>query len=105
MKDEVITMTDSNHHGDPKFTSKSQSGVIVMLNGIPAHWRSNRQPRSTLSPTESEIYALSTGVKDSRLFHWVLEEMTNAETVYPIQVLTDSTGARSFQRIPALVLD
>ena len=97
-KDEVITMTDSNHHGDPKFTSKSQTGVIILLNGIPVHWRSNRQPRSTLSPAESEIYALSTGVKDSRLFHWVLEEFTNIETVYPIQVLTDSTGARSFQR-------
>jgi hypothetical protein len=91
-------MTDSNHHGDPRFTSKSQSGVIILLNGIPVHWRSNRQPRSTLSPAESEIYALSTGVKDSRLFHWVLEEFTNIETVYPIQVLTDSTGARSFQR-------
>jgi hypothetical protein len=37
-------------------------------------------------------------VKDTRLFHWVLEEMTHVDTVYPIIVLTDSTGARSFQR-------
>ena len=97
-KDMVTTMTDSNHHGDPKFTALSQSGVIILLNGVPVHWRSNRQPRSTLSPTESEIYALSTGVKDTRLYHWVLEEFNRVETVYPILVMTDSTGARSFQR-------
>ncbi len=94
----VTTMTDSNHHGDPKFTTNSQTGVIILLNGVPHHWRSNRQPRSTNSPTESEIYALSTGVKDTQLFHWVLEEMTRIDTVYPIIVQTDSTGARSFQR-------
>jgi hypothetical protein len=97
-KDRVTTMTDSNHHGDPKFTSLSQTGVIILLNGVPVHWRSNRQPKSTLSPTESEIYALSSGVKDTRLYHWVLEEFSRVETVYPILVLTDSTGARSFQR-------
>jgi hypothetical protein len=28
----------------------------------------------------------------------VLEEFTGIETVYPILVMTDSTGARSFQR-------
>ena len=97
-KDIVTTMTDSNHHGDPKFTSNSQSGVIILLNGVPVHWRSNRQPRSTLSPTESEIYALSTGIKDARLFYWVLEEMTQVAIQYPIIIHTDSTGARSFQR-------
>jgi hypothetical protein len=91
-------MTDSNHHGDPKFTTLSQIGVIILLNGVPVHWRSNRQPRSTLSPTESEIYALSSGIKDTRLYHWVLEEFTKIKTVYPIEVQTDSTGARSFQR-------
>jgi hypothetical protein len=36
-KDIITTMTDSNHHGDPKFTSNSQSGVIVLLNGTLAH--------------------------------------------------------------------
>jgi hypothetical protein len=97
-KNIVTTMTDSNHHGDPKFTTLSQTGVIILLNGVPVHWRSNRQPRSTLSPTESEIYALSSGIKDTRLYHWVLEEFTKIETVYPIEVQTDSTGARSFQR-------
>ena len=94
----VSSMTDSNHHGDPKFTSNSQTGVIGLLNGAPAHWRSNRQPKSTQSPTESEIYALSTGVKDVRLFYWVLEEMTHVVTQYPILIQTDSSGARSFQR-------
>ena len=64
---------------------------------VPVHWRSNRQPRSTLSPAESEIYALSTGVKDTRLYHWVLEEFTRSRTEYPVLVQTDSSGARSSQ--------
>ena len=38
-------------------------------------WRSNRQPITSLSPTESEIYALSVSVKDVRLMGWALEEL------------------------------
>lgn len=96
-ENKVETMTDANHHGDPKFTSNSQTGVIILLNGVPVHWRSNRQPVSVISPAESEIYALSAGVKDTQLYHWVLEEMTGISNITPIIIKTDSSSARSFQ--------
>ena len=50
-----------------------------------------------MSPAESEIYALSIGVKDARLTGMVLEEM-GAVVEWQIRVRTDSVGAYSFQR-------
>ena len=55
-------------------SSRSQAGVILCLNGVPVMWRSNRQSFTSLSPAESEIYALSVGVRDARLLGWVLAE-------------------------------
>jgi hypothetical protein len=95
--DVLMTYTDSDHHGDPKNTSRSQTSVMCILNGVPVHWRSNRQPKTTLSPAESEIYALSVGIKDAQLTGWVLEEM-GATVSWPINIYTDSAGAYSFQR-------
>ena len=42
--DTIDSYSDSDHHGDEAFTSKSRTGVLVVLNGILCHWRSNRQP-------------------------------------------------------------
>ena len=55
--DHLSIFTDSDHHGDKLMTSKSQTGVMVLLNGIPIHWRSNKQPVC------AEIYALEEGVR------------------------------------------
>ena len=64
--DRLTCTCDAGHKGDNGITSKSQSGVIILLNGVPVCWRSNRQCDTSLSPAEGEIYALSVGVKDSR---------------------------------------
>ena len=93
--DSIMSFTDSDFHGDMSFTSLSQTGVLILLNGIPCHWRSNRQPKSADSPACAEIYALKEGVRDSRLFHWVAEEMGIA-THYPFCVQVDSKQAQSF---------
>jgi hypothetical protein len=95
--DEMCVFTDSDHHGDPKRTCKSQTGVMITLNGVPVHWRSNRQPKTSLSPTEAEVYALSVGVKDGLWTGWVSEEM-GCKVEWPLKVYTDSAGAYSFQR-------
>ena len=75
--DNIIAMCDASHRGDILINNRSQAGVIMCLNGVPVMWRStcNRQPVTSLSPAESEIYALSVGVKDVRLRGWVLEEL------------------------------
>ena len=92
----LISMCDSNHHGDSGLTTKSQTGVVILLNGVPVHWRSNKQPNTTNSPVESEVYALSVGVKDTRLQGWVLEEL-GADVSWPMLLHTDSGGAMSFK--------
>ena len=92
--DTVINMCDASHRGD-NMSSRSQTGVIICLNGAPIMWRSNRQPVTSLSPAESEIYALSVGVRDARLMGWVLEEL-GVEVRWPIKIWCDSAGAISF---------
>ena len=82
--DVVINMCDASHRGD-NMSSRSQTGVIICLNGVPIMWRSNRQPVTSLSPAESEIYALSVGVRDARLMGWVLEEL-GVEVRWPIKI-------------------
>jgi hypothetical protein len=78
-------------------STRSHTGVIVLLNGTPIFWRSNKQTGSpALSPMEAEIYAMSEGVRDAKDIGWVLEEM-GAAVQWPLTVLTDSDGALSFQ--------
>jgi hypothetical protein len=94
--DVLVSMCDSNHHGDKEITSKSQSGVIILLNGAPIMWRSNTQPKTTNSLVESKVYALSVGCKDVRLMGWVLEEL-RVPVEWPMKIGCDSTCAASFK--------
>ena len=70
---------------------------MILLNGVPVHWRSNRQPVSADSPACAEIYALKEGVKDGRLFDWVAEEM-GMSVSWPFVVQVDNKQAISFQQ-------
>ena len=91
----VLSMCDASHRGD-HMSSRSQTGVVLCLNGVHVMWRSNRQPVTSLSPAESEIYALSVGVRDARLLGWVLEEF-GVEVRWPLKIWCDSEGAISFK--------
>ena len=50
---------DSDHAGDRLAGTRSQTGVVVLCNGMPIHWRSNKQPVTAISSAAAEIYALS----------------------------------------------
>jgi hypothetical protein len=76
---------------------RSQTGVLILMNGVPVHWRSNRQASCADSPAVAEIYGLKDGVKDARLFMWVAEEM-GLRVQYPFIVQVDSKQAISFQQ-------
>ena len=93
--DKYTVMCDASFCGDSEITSKSQTGVMGCLNGVPIHWRSNRQPSTVLSPVVAEIYALSVGVIDARLMHWVFEEC--GVEAGKVKIGTDSQGAKSFK--------
>ena len=95
--DSYEVYVDSDHHGDAAVSTRSHTGVTVLLNGTPVFWRSNKQIVTALSPAEAEIYAFSEGVRDAKDIAWVLEEM-GCEIKWPLQVKTDSGGAHSFQR-------
>ena len=71
--------------------------MLGCLNGVPIHWRSNRQPKTVMSPTVAEIYALAVGVIDARLMGWILNECGAETETIEINIGTDSTGAKSFK--------
>ena len=56
----------AGHHNDPDCDTKSRTAVVILLNGVPVSWRSNKQPDTSISPAEAEIYALSEGMRDAR---------------------------------------
>ena len=78
--------SDSDHYGK----GRSQTGVLILLNGAPLHWRSNRQPVTADSPAVSGIYALKEAVKDGRLVLWVAEEM-GIVPAYPFTVFIENS--------------
>ena len=89
--------SDSDHAGDKNSGSaKSRTGVTILLNGMPIHWRSNKQPITSISSAQAEIYAMSEAVRDSRLRLWVHEELGGTVT-YPFHVLVDNSAGVSFQ--------
>ena len=78
-------------------STRSQTGTMIFLNGIPIQWRSQKQPVTSFSSAAAEIYALSQTVKDARHARWVANEM-GVNTTSCVQVEVDNNQAISFQR-------
>ena len=90
--------SDSDHAGDKVMgTNKSHTGVMIMLNGMPVFWRSNKQPKTSLSSAQAEIYALSEACKDANKVSWIHEEMGRCCT-RPLRVYVDNAAGISFQQ-------
>ena len=58
---------DSDHAGAQPYTSKSHTEIILMINGMPVLWKSNKQPITALSSAASETYAFSECIKQVNL--------------------------------------
>ena len=94
---EWTTYSDSDDAGDMGMgTTKSHTGVVMLLNGMPVHWRSQKQPKTSLSSAEAEIYAMSRAVKDACLRLWVAEDM-NMNVTWPMTLYVDNAAGVSFQ--------
>jgi hypothetical protein len=65
---------------------------------MPVSWRSNKQPVTSISSAQAEIYALSEACKDARLTLWVAEEM-GIGVKWPCDILVDNAAGVSFQRM------
>ena len=90
--------SDSDHAGETAMgNTRSHTGVIMLLNGMPVHWRSNKQPKTSLSSAAAEIYAMSEAVKDASLRYWIAEDMHIA-TDWPMMLHVDNGAGESFQK-------
>jgi hypothetical protein len=89
--------SDSDHAGDSKSGDvRSRTGVMIMLNGMPVFWRSNKQPKTSLSSACAEIYALSEACKDAKQRMLVHRDL-GRKVDYPIKIQVDNAAGVSFQ--------
>ena len=95
--DEVECYSDSDHAGDRGIDCRSQTGIFVMLNGAPVHWRSVKQVSTAISSACAEIYALSDAVKSVRLYRYRALEL-GMSVPLPLQVKVDNTQAETFAK-------
>ena len=52
--------SDSDQGGDRRFgCTTSRTGIMLCCNGMPYHWRSNKQPSTAMSSAAAEIVAMS----------------------------------------------
>ena len=68
-----------------------------MLNGMPIHWQSVKQPVTALSSTEAEIYALSEAIKAIKHRYWIAEELSDSMD-WPAKVQCDNSACIQFQK-------
>ena len=87
---------DLDHAGDRQSSTKSQTGYLLFLNNFPVDWCSRKQPDTSVSPAQAEIYAMHEAVYACRLVQWVAEEM-GMRVDWPFKIQTDSSQAFSFQ--------
>ena len=76
-ENKVLCYSDSDHAGNKETQNHrcSQTGGILTLNGTPVSWRSSKQPVTSLSSTEAEIYAASTCVQQFIHIHYLMDEL------------------------------
>ena len=95
--DEWKFYVDSDLAGEAPNDTKSRTGVLFSLNGMPTHWRSNKQPKTVFSSAAAEVYAFSEAVKDARLMLWRAEEL-GVKVKYPFTLMEDNAATVSFQK-------
>ena len=89
--------SDSDHAGDTTVgTNRSHTGIVILLNGMPIHWKSNKQPLTSYSSACAEIYALSECCREARLIAWVAEEM-GRQVTWSLVVHVDNAAGVSYQ--------
>ena len=93
--DSITVWSDSSHNGTSKLHHISQTGTLVMLNGVPMKWRSCKQSKIADSPAAAEIFAAKDAVRDGRLSHWVAQEFGMC-IPFPFDLNVDSNQTISF---------
>ena len=93
--DELAYFSDSDHAGDLPITTCSHSGTMLLMNGVPIRWKSKKQPKTSRSSAEAEIYALGQTVDETNFLNWKLQDV-GVKVVAPTQVYVDNNQAKAF---------
>ena len=86
----IRAYADASYEGEG---SRSQSGSLVTLFGIPVMWGSRRQDVASMSITEAEYIACSETAKDMRWIQQFLEEILETKEPIPATLFTDNEAA------------
>ena len=78
-------------------TSCSHSGTIITLNDTPIRWKSKKQPKTSNSSAEAEIYALSQTIGETRHLGWKMLEF-GMDINEPHDIYVDNTQSMSFSK-------
>ena len=93
--DILLPYSDSDWAGDMPITTCSHSGTMITLNDVPIRWRSKKQPKTSRSSAEAEIYALSETVGETRHLGWKMREF-GIDINEPYTVYVDNEQCISF---------
>jgi hypothetical protein len=84
-----VTYIDADLGGD-RYTRKSTSGLLIMMNGGPVSWSSRLQKLCAQSSAEAEINAVVDGVKEALHIRLLCEECDLREPGIPMEVWEDN---------------
>ena len=87
---------DSDHGGDQPHTTLSHTGVYLTVNGLPVHWRSNKQPKTANSSTLAEVHAYGEAVRDVNFLQWRMEDI-GCKPSWPAILHEDNKAVVAFQ--------
>ena len=87
--------SDSDHAGDMPITTYSHTGTVLIMNNVPIQWRSKKQPKTSRSSAEAEVYALSDTLADARLLQWKIQDI-NIKVPDKIIIKVDNNQAKVF---------
>ena len=79
-------------HGENKIDGKSNSGVMIFVNGALMSWSSRKQTLVALSTCDAELYAINEAVKDILWFKSVLPTF-KIDSTEPTKINSDSQAA------------
>lgn len=88
---------DSDHGGDTPITTRSTTGIILTLNGMPVTWVSKKQAVTAISSAVAEVYAFSEAVKHAQFLVWRMQDVGH-NLKRPIQIFEDNQATISFQK-------
>jgi hypothetical protein len=95
---DIAIYSDADWAADPD-ERKSQSGVVVLLNGTPVMWLSKQQPTQALSSCESELAALVEAIKECMWLRQFLDELGIGYND-PIPLHVDNKSAIALSKNP-----